>query len=321
MLQKLLRLCKSLTSKSVLRVALALTAVISVVVGCVEADGSLVVYGNSIHQVNANFGNALEKFDSTDIATTDEEKQAPENDDQALADVSNDTVSSVLFDGGDYTLEPVVITSTYETVTETVKFGYKTVYSDKLYKGESKTTKGQNGEKSITYCVTSVNGMVMSREVSDEKVTKEAVPQVETIGTKLHSAEAVKTSDEVKSISTLTPDKPIELDKNGIPVNYTKVISGKASAYCGKCDNNKTAIGLPAQPGLVAVNFNQIPKYTKMYIVCDDGTVYGYSIAADTGGFASNGSNRVADVRMPTGSKCNCGSHWGVKNIKIYILE
>ena len=52
----------------------------------------------------------------------------------------------------------------------------------------------------------------------------------------------------------------------------------------------------------------------------DGKTVYGYAIAADTGGFAYNGSGRIVDLRLPTGSKCNCGKAWGVKTVNVYIL-
>lgn len=317
MLDKLILLFRKVTSKNGLRAGLALTAVVTVIISFTVLDRPQVVYGDSVHYVDAAYDNALENIDTADVAEStvvDEETQAETTDSVAgpMLTLNND---------GEYTLNPISITTTYETVTETVKYGYKTVYSDELYKGESKTQKGQNGEKKVVYRVVTVNGVVTTREVESEEITKEPVPQTETVGTKLHSADAVMTSEDVKCISTLTPDKPIELDKNGIPVNYTKVITGKASAYCGKCDNSMTAVGLPAQPGLVAVNFNKIPKFTKMYIVCDDGTVYGYSMAADTGGFAYSGSNRVVDVRLPTGSSCTCGSSWGVKNVTIYILE
>lgn len=312
MLDKVLSILRKVTSKNGLRAGLALTAAVTVITGLTVLDRPQVVYGDSVYSVDAVYDNATVNIDTVDVV----ESTVVEG------TVTADSVEGpmlTLTDDGEYTLSPISIKTTYETVTETVKFGYKTVYSDELYKGESKTTKGQNGEKKVVYRVETVNGVVITREVESEEVTKEAVPQTETVGTKLHSADAVMTSDDVKCISTLTPDEPIELDKNGIPVNYTKVITGKATAYCGKCDNSTTAVGLPAQPGLVAVDFSKIPKFTKMYIVCDDGTVYGYSMAADTGGFVKNG-NTLVDLRMPTGSSCNCNS-FGRKNVTIYILE
>lgn len=324
MLEKVLGLFKALTSKKVLRSIFIIFAALSVAAGYIVIGTPDMVYTQSVHSVDTALGNTGTIIDSTGISSTVEDVVDVEN-----PDVSNDAVTneqgsspiSLVIGNLSNTLEPVIFTTSYETVTETVKFGYKEVKSDQLEKGKTTVKKGSSGEKEVVYCVVSVNGIVVSREVKSERVIKEPVSQVTTIGTKLNSEKAVMTSDDVKCISTLKPDKPIELDKNGVPVNYKKVLTGKSSAYCGKCDSNSTAIGLPAQPGLVAVNFNMIPKYTKMYIVANDGTVYGYAIAADTGGFAYNGSNRIVDLRMPTGNRCNCGSNWGLKNVTIYILE
>ena len=67
-----------------------------------------------------------------------------------------------------------------------------------------------------------------------------------------------------------------------------------------------------------------IPYGTKLYIVTPDGKrTYGYAVAADTGGFAKkNPQKTVADLRMYfSGSKCQCGSYWGRRNVEIYILK
>ncbi len=324
MLEKIVSYLKALSSKKLLRATLAFATVLCLTAGYVFTDASTVASNDSLHEVNNAYGNAEEILDSTDIAVTDDETE-----DETKDEVKDDTVSdgfnftTDLNGEGDYTHKPVVITTKYETVTETIKFSYKTVKSNELYKGESKTTKGKNGEKEVVYCITVVNGVEMTREVESEKVTVEPVAQVETVGTKLHSSDAVMTSDDVKCISTLKPNKPIELDAKGQPVNYKKVYSGKSSAYCGCCDSNNTAYfgKNTARPGYVAVNPKQIPYGTKLYIVSADGkTVYGYAIAADTGGFAYNGSGRIVDLRLPTGSSCKCGSNWGVKKVNVYIL-
>ena len=326
MLEKIVSYLKALSSKKVLRAALATVTVLCIVAGYVLTDGSAAV-SDSLHEVNNAYGDGKDVTDSTDIVITDEEPEDTVTDELPETDAkepkAEETVSAVISGDKEYTLQPVVITTKYETVSETIKFSYKTVKSNKLYKGESKTTKGQNGLKEVVYCVTVVNGIEMSREVESEIVTKEPVAQIETVGTKLHSADAVMTSDDVKSISTLKPSKPIELDAKGQPVEYKDVIKGKSSAYCGCCDSNHTAYfgKNSARPGYVAVNPKQIPYGTKLYIVSADGKkVYGYAIAADTGGFAYNGSGRIVDLRLPTGSKCNCGKAWGVKTVNVYIL-
>lgn len=316
MLEKISGFLKAVMSKHLLRATLALATAVSLAVGYLTFDGSK-VNADSVH-VDTAFGDSHTELDSTDIAITDDEAEEIVD----AEDVDDALVSKVLPSSNGAEPQQVIITKIKETVTETVKYSYKKVYTDKLYKGESKTTKGQNGEKQVVYMVTKINGVEVDREAISEVVLKEAVNQVETIGTKLRAETAVMTSDDVKCISELKPSKPIELDKNGRPVSYSKVITGKASAYCGCCDSNMTATGVVARPGYVAVNPKQIPYGTKLYIVSADGKrVYGYAIAADTGGFAYNGSGRVVDLRMPTGSKCNCGSSWGVRNVNIYVLK
>lgn len=116
-------------------------------------------------------------------------------------------------------------------------------------------------------------------------------------------------------ISTLTPDSPIELDSTGRPVKYVKKLTGRATAYCY---GTTCATGVKVRPGYIAVNPKQIPYGTKMYIVSADGKYhYGYSIAADTGGFAKKGT-AIADLYMSSYEQC---IQFGRRNIEIYILE
>ncbi len=322
MLESVKTYLKALSSKKVLRVALALATVVCLMAGYVMTDSAAT---GDKHEVANALGQVEEKTDSTDISSTVEDTEE-KTCDTVVEETVNEgyTFVTSMKEDTNYIHKPQVMTTKHITVNETIKFSYKTVKSKELYKGESKVSKGQNGEKEVVYCVTVVNGIEMSREVEKETIIKEAVPQIETVGTKLHSSVAVMTSDDVRAISTLKPDKPIELDKKGQPVEYKKVISGKSSAYCGCCDSNSTAYfgKNSARPGYVAVNPKQIPYGTKLYIVSADGkTVYGYAIAADTGGFAYNGSGRIVDLRLPTGSKCKCGSQWGIKKVNVYILK
>ena len=261
---------------------------------------------------------------TNDFISQDEKDAAAE-----IADSVVDYADGILFgdidllsttdsdNSGICTAVPCKVEYVYETVTRTVKYGKQTVYSSKLDKGKTTTTKGKNGEKEVTYLKKLINGKVVESEVYSEKVTVEPVAEIVTIGTKVNlSAGATQTNFDVKCISTLVPSKPIQLDANGIPVNYTKLITGKGTAYyTGKY----CSTGVIAQPGYVAVNPKQIPYGTKMYIVSADGRyVYGYAIAADTGGFATNGSGTIVDLRFNTRSECYT---FGRRNVNIYILE
>ncbi len=314
MLEKVLGIAKRLASKNVLRIGLLVTTVVSVLTGFIFVDGSSVAFNGDVYMAGGYSAEDSEVLNTTVNA----EDIKPEL--EAIESIVASPLLGMNSVDKEYTHMPLEMTVTYETVTETVKHGYETVYSDKLYKGESKTTKGQHGEKKVVYAVTVVNGVETARVVESEEITKEPKAQVITKGTKKKAG--AMTSADVKSISTLKPDQPIALDKNGIPVNYTKVISGKATAYCNHCDSNSTAYfgKNTARPGYIAVNPKQIPYGTKLYIVSANGkTVYGYAIAADTGGFANSNRN-IADLRFHFDDGCHCGSEWGRRQVNIYVL-
>ncbi len=307
MLERILGFFNGLTSKKIIRSVFLVASIVSIAVGYVTLDGFSVVYREEFHYANTTMDAAFSVVDTNDEAETDEPLLG-------------------MFSSTEYVMKPVTITTTEEVVTETIKHGYKKVYSDKLYKGDTKTTDGEHGEKKVTYSVVTLNGIEVSREVIEEVVIKEAVSQVQTIGTLRRPGDPIMTSEDVKCISTLKPKEPIALDKNGKPVNYTKVITGKATAYCNHCDGNSTAYygKNSARPGYIAVNPKMIPYGTKLYIVTPDGKrTYGYAVAADTGGFAKkNPQTTIADLRMYfSGSKCQCGSYWGRRNVEIYILK
>lgn len=120
---------------------------------------------------------------------------------------------------------------------------------------------------------------------------------------------------QLSTYSELTPDKDFQLDENGIPLNYSKKITGVASAYsCG----THTATGKRVQPGYIAVNPRQIPYGTKLFIRSSDGSyVYGYASAEDTGGFVSWG-NTIADLFFWSESTCR---QFGRRSIEIYVLD
>ena len=120
---------------------------------------------------------------------------------------------------------------------------------------------------------------------------------------------------ELNTYSELTPKKDFQLDKNGVPLNYSRKLTGVASAYsCG----SHTATGKRVKPGYIAVNPRQIPYGTKMFIRSSDGNyIYGYASAEDTGGFVSWG-NTIADLFFWSESTCR---QFGRRSIEIYVLD
>ncbi|MBQ5824727.1 MAG: G5 domain-containing protein [Clostridia bacterium] len=195
-----------------------------------------------------------------------------------------------------------------KTETKNIPFDKTTKKSDKFTIGTTKvTTKGVDGEKEITYKQKYVNGELIDTVVLSEKVTKKPVTQVTSVGTK--KIKPVRAKGE-----PISANASVKLDKNGVPVNYTRIVSGSSTAYYG---GGTTASGRPAKVGNVAVDPRVIPYGTPLYIIATDGTVYGYAIAADTGGFVYNGTNTVVDVYLDTYNEC---VQWGRKTVNVYVL-
>lgn len=196
---------------------------------------------------------------------------------------------------------------------ETVAFTKKTEYSSSMSKGTSRVTqKGVNGKKSVVYKDKLVNGEVAETNVDSEKEILAPIPQIITVGT--YSGGNNKVIRNSAPISELKMPSKYTLGSNGVPTNYKYTIKGKAAAYC--IPGGTTSTGKKVKPGYIAVNPKQIPYGTQMYIVSDDGVVYGYAIAADTGGFAKQGKF-VVDLYMNSTSQCYA---WGSRNVTIYVL-
>ncbi len=210
----------------------------------------------------------------------------------------------------DYTRIDYVTSS----VTEAISFNTETVYDGNKDKGYvAYTQNGVNGEKELTYTEKLVNGISAEKTLASETVLTQPVNAVKVVGTK---EKVVNTSKNVKSISTLTPAFDIELDANGNPVNYKSKKTVRATAYTYTGNNCST--GVAPQPGYIAVNPKVIPYGTKMYIKSADGSIiYGYAVAADTGGFIRRYPEGV-DLFMTTKAAC---TNFGVKNMELYILE
>ena len=122
--------------------------------------------------------------------------------------------------------------------------------------------------------------------------------------------------DSTATVTTLKVPEDLILDENGNPVNYTKKIVGKGTAYSAR-SGAKTASGRYAIPGHVAVNPNVIPYGSKLYIKSVDGSfIYGYAIAADTGIALMDGRVTV-DLFFDTYLE-SC--LFGAKTMEIYVI-
>jgi hypothetical protein len=73
-----------------------------------------------------------------------------------------------------------------ETVNEVVPFGSTSISDSSMTKGTSKvSTAGVNGQKTVTYSVTKIKGVEVSRVKIGEQITTQPVTQVTLIGTKV----------------------------------------------------------------------------------------------------------------------------------------
>ncbi len=195
-----------------------------------------------------------------------------------------------------------------EISTEAIPYENTLKYSDSHYTTTRKTlVAGVDGSKVVTSSVMYINGVRSDATVIDEQVVSSPVNAETLVGT--------KTAPKNKTVSTLKAPASLELDENGVPVNYKSVSTLRATAYTHTGFNCST--GVKPQPGYVAVDPKEIPYGTEMYIVSADGRyVYGYAIAADTGGF-TKGNRTDMDLFMDTKNQC---INFGRRDIIVYFL-
>lgn len=219
-------------------------------------------------------------------------------------DVISMDIDSDITEDGEVTIDRV----TYREVTSTepVEFEVESIETDELYEGESKVVReGTNGERTVVTSQRLVNGEVAEETVVSNEVTTQPVSKQVLVGTKTKPAAAAT----VASDGTL-------LDSNGNEISYSKVFTGNCTAYSAE-EGSRTASGLLVSYGRVAVNPNVIPYGTRLYICSPDGSyVYGYAIAADTGGAMMSGQ-ALADLFFNTDDECRS---FGRRKMSIYVL-
>lgn len=205
------------------------------------------------------------------------------------------------------------VTYSERTTNEAVPYETETQKTSTMFTNESVTVReGVNGERTVTYRDKYVDGkLAESTEIASTTIT-EPVNEIVKVGTKKYYSSIKLTAG--KPISGFATPDWIEFDSNGLPTNYKSVIEGKAAAYTGGVS---TSTGKKPQPGYIAVDPNQIPYGTEMYIVSLDGKyIYGYCIAADTGGFVQK-KTFTCDLYMNALEECY---QWGARQVRIYIF-
>lgn len=216
------------------------------------------------------------------------------------------------------------VTESYE---ESIPYTAKVEYSSSLEKGKKKVTGGVNGTRVVTVKKTYKNGVVAETETISTTVKEPAVAKVTVIGTKTKTvskkpvsanadSNGTKPYSSIKPISTLKAPSSLTLTSSGVPTSYKKKVVVEATAYTDHT-GTRCASGVLPQTGYIAVNPKVIPYGTKMFIVSKDGKyVYGYAIAADTGGFIKKRPNNV-DLFFNTKGECR---QFGRRDVVIYFL-
>lgn len=225
----------------------------------------------------------------------------------------NDLIScdpnTIVTDGMQIIIQRVTLSD--RTMDEVIPYGQVRKETNALYQGQTRVeSPGQNGVLTHHYQDTIVDGVVTATNEIGYTITTPAVDEVILVGTKQRVTQAP-----AKGVgkSQLTAPASLQLDSNGIPTNYKKVLTGRGCAYTG---GSKTSTGKTPMPGYVAVNPNVIPYGTQMYIVSQDGYVYGYAIAADTGG-SCMANDILVDLYMNSQQECK---NFGSRTVNIYIL-
>ncbi len=178
---------------------------------------------------------------------------------------------------------------------------------------------GLCGTAQVTYQDKLVDGELAGSSILSSVVVSEPKTKVMYRGTASPDrfAPVVTTSNQIneKMVSQLQPNTPIAVDEKGQPLAYKKCITGKATAYTA-ADGKHTSTGVEAQVGYIAVDPNEIPYGTMMYIKTADGSYfYGLAKAADTGGFVSG--DVAVDLFFETEQEC---IQFGVRDVEIYVL-
>lgn len=158
---------------------------------------------------------------------------------------------------------------------------------------EKDIQKGVNGLKEVQYRNIYENEKLIKREVLSETVLREPVTRLVAVGT----------------AGTVTT-------RGGEVIRFKKALYMTATGYTagpestGKYATGYTYLGMKAGYGVVAVDPRVIPLRSRLYI---EG--YGFAVAGDIGGAIKG--NRI-DLCFDTVAEAN---RWGVRKVKVYIIE
>lgn len=172
-----------------------------------------------------------------------------------------------------------------ETKTVAIPYNVKRESSPQLARGISRVIKnGRNGSEEQRWLVTYHDQQVVEKKLIERKTVVAPQDGVVQVGTG-------------QTVS-----------RGGADIRFKRAMEVVATAYTYTGRN--TASGAPPRYGLVAVDPREIPFGTRLYI---EG--YGNAVAADRG--RDIVGNRI-DVFLESEAQARS---WGVRRVKVYILE
>lgn len=163
---------------------------------------------------------------------------------------------------------------------------------------------GVDGEILRTGDVYYLDNAEISRNVLEEKVTRQPVTEIIALGC------GPQTEQQTKPLVT---EETVILP-TGEVLRYKKVIHSLATAYC---DKGLTATGTQARVGAIAVDPTVIPYGTRMFIMTADGQyIYGLATAEDCGSREHIYGTRI-DLHLDTYYECR---QFGARECLVFIL-
>jgi len=204
------------------------------------------------------------------------------------------------------TVRIVRVTKDVEVIRSPIPYKVKVVENPTIGQNEvNLITEGEYGEHGLISEITYEDGEEIHRETILNEVIKPVVNEVIERGT--------------IPVKTIPGTSETFL--------YSKMVVMEATAYtldpaeCGGKEPGHplygiTRSGLPAERGLIAVDPNVIPLFTKVYIETAEGNFvdYGMSVAADTGSAIIG--NRI-DLYMEEKSEALL---WGRRKVRVYFV-
>jgi 3D (Asp-Asp-Asp) domain-containing protein len=200
----------------------------------------------------------------------------------------------------------------YEVTREEAPYNTVRVANPDMLKGTERVVQeGVVGIRSSVYEVVWSGGAAISRQFVEE-IDSTAVDEIIEYGT---SADEVSRDDKLVEVKKNEDGSGTLVFASGTTVNFSGTKSMTATAYTaghGGVDYT-TATGTFVKHGVVAVDKRVIPLGTRMYIVTNDGIVYGLATAEDTGV-----RGNVIDLYHETYRQC---IEFGRRSCTVYILE